>query len=541
MTKNTNILSVKDLSISFKTSNGVSEAVRNVSFDIKRGESLALVGESGSGKSITALSIMQLLPYPLAFHPSGELLFKGDDLMGRDDKYMRKIRGDQIGMIFQEPLTALNPLHTVEKQIGEILELHKGLKGADKDKRIGELMDMVELSKLKSRLNAYPHELSGGQRQRVMIAMALANDPDLLIADEPTTALDVTIQAQVMELLDKLKKELDMALLLITHDLNLVEKTVDRVAVMKLGEIVEQKTTKSLFSKPQHEYTKMLLAAQPKGKAVATNKKAKPLLTAENMKVHFPTKKSLFGKTLEVIKAVDDISFTVYEGQTLGIVGESGSGKSTLGLAVLRLLGSEGDIVFAGQNVSEADKREVRKLRGDLQIVFQDPFGSLSPRMTVAQIVGEGLTIHAPHLNKQQRDEAVVKALKEVRIDPETRHRFPHEFSGGQRQRISIARALVLKPKLIVLDEPTSALDMSVQAEVVDLLRALQNEHGLSFIFISHDLKVVRALSHYILVMKDGKIVEEGATDQIFDKPKKDYTKDLMTAAMDIKTRKKTK
>ena len=541
MTKNTNILSVKDLSISFKTSNGVSEAVRNVSFDIKRGESLALVGESGSGKSITALSIMQLLPYPLAFHPSGELLFKGDDLMGRDDKYMRRIRGDQIGMIFQEPLTALNPLHTVEKQIGEILELHKGLKGADKDKRIGELMDMVELSKLKTRLNAYPHELSGGQRQRVMIAMALANDPDLLIADEPTTALDVTIQAQVMELLDKLKKELDMALLLITHDLNLVEKTVDRVAVMKLGEIVELKTTKSLFSKPQHEYTKMLLAAQPKGKAVATNKKANPLLTAENMKVHFPTKKSLFGKTLEVVKAVDDISFTVYKGQTLGIVGESGSGKSTLGLAVLRLLGSEGDIVFAGQNVSEADKREVRKLRGDLQIVFQDPFGSLSPRMTVAQIVGEGLTIHAPHLNKQQRDEAVVKALKEVRIDPETRHRFPHEFSGGQRQRISIARALVLKPKLIVLDEPTSALDMSVQAEVVDLLRALQNEHGLSFIFISHDLKVVRALSHYILVMKDGKIVEEGATDQIFDKPKKDYTKDLMTAAMDIKTRKKAK
>tara|TARA_B100001179_G_scaffold12482_1_gene8106 strand:- start:199 stop:1323 length:1125 start_codon:yes stop_codon:yes gene_type:complete len=374
-----------------------------------------------------------------------------------------------------------------------------------------------------------------------MIAMALANDPDLLIADEPTTALDVTIQAQVMELLDKLKKELDMALLLITHDLNLVEKTVDRVAVMKLGEIVEQKTTKSLFSKPQHEYTKMLLAAQPKGKAVATNKKAKPLLTAENMKVHFPTKKSLFGKTLEVVKAVDDISFTVYEGQTLGIVGESGSGKSTLGLAVLRLLGSEGDIVFAGQDVSEADKREVRKLRGDMQIVFQDPFGSLSPRMTVAQIVGEGLTIHAPHLNKQERDDAVVKALKEVRIDPNTRHRFPHEFSGGQRQRISIARALVLKPKLIVLDEPTSALDMSVQAEVVDLLRALQNEHGLSFIFISHDLKVVRALSHYILVMKDGKIVEEGATDQIFDKPKKDYTKDLMTAAMDIKTRKKTK
>ena len=541
MTKNTNILSVKNLSISFKTSNGVSEAVRNVSFDIQRGESLALVGESGSGKSITALSIMQLLPYPLAFHPNGEILFKGNDLMGRDDKYMRKIRGDQIGMIFQEPLTALNPLHTVEKQIGEILELHKGLKGADKDKRIGELMDMVELSKLKSRLNAYPHELSGGQRQRVMIAMALANDPDLLIADEPTTALDVTIQAQVMELLDKLKKELDMALLLITHDLNLVEKTVDRVAVMKLGEIVEQKTTKSLFSKPQHEYTKMLLAAQPKGKAVATNKKAKPLLTAENMKVHFPTKKSLFGKTLEVVKAVDDISFTVYEGQTLGIVGESGSGKSTLGLAVLRLLGSEGDIVFAGQDVSEADKREVRKLRGDMQIVFQDPFGSLSPRMTVAQIVGEGLTIHAPHLNKQERDDAVVKALKEVRIDPNTRHRFPHEFSGGQRQRISIARALVLKPKLIVLDEPTSALDMSVQAEVVDLLRALQNEHGLSFIFISHDLKVVRALSHYILVMKDGKIVEEGATDQIFDKPKKDYTKDLMTAAMDIKTRKKTK
>lgn len=535
----TPLLSVQNLDVNFRTPSGIFSAVKNVTFDVHRGETVALVGESGSGKSVTALSVMQLLPYPLASHPNGKILFNDKDLIGADDKTMRAIRGDQIGMIFQEPLTALNPLHTVEKQIGEILELHKGLDGDTKRKRIFELMDLVGLENLKSRIKAYPHELSGGQRQRVMIAMALANDPDLLIADEPTTALDVTIQAQILELLNDLKKELDMALLLITHDLNVVEKMVDTVCVMKQGEIVEQKKSKTLFSKPAHDYTKMLLAAQPKGNAVKTNTKAETLLKGENIKVHFPTKKSFFGKVQEVVKAVDDVSVIVPKGQTLGVVGESGSGKTTLGLALLKLISSEGKITFKDQDISEYSRKQMQPLREDMQIVFQDPFGSLSPRMSVDQIIGEGLKVHRKNMSAQDRDDLVVEALKEVHINPETRHRYPHEFSGGQRQRISVARALALKPELIVMDEPTSALDMSVQAEVVDLLRELQTNHNLAYMFISHDLRVVRAVSHHILVMKNGKIVEEGATNQIFDKPKMDYTKDLMAAAIDLKARNK--
>lgn len=537
--KDSPLLSVQNLDVDFKTPDGIFRAVKNVSFDIHKGETVALVGESGSGKSVTALSVMQLLPYPLASHPNGKILFNGKDLMGESDAVMRKIRGDQIGMIFQEPLTALNPLHTVERQIGEILELHKGLSGDAKRKRIFELMDLVGLTNLKDRLKAYPHELSGGQRQRVMIAMALANDPDLLIADEPTTALDVTIQAQILELLNDLKKELDMALLLITHDLNVVEKMVDKVCVMKQGEIVEQKTSKSLFSKPSHDYTKMLLAAQPKGKAVEANKKAETLMTGENIKVHFPTKKSFFGKVQEVVKAVDDVSVAIPKGQTVGVVGESGSGKTTLGLALLKLISSEGKILFKGNDISDYSRKQMQPLREDMQIVFQDPFGSLSPRMSVAQIIGEGLKVHRKNMGADERDDVVVEALKEVHINPETRHRYPHEFSGGQRQRISVARALALKPELIVMDEPTSALDMSVQAEVVDLLRELQTNHNLAYMFISHDLRVVRAVSHHILVMKNGKIVEEGDTDQIFDKPKQDYTKDLMAAAIDLRARNK--
>ncbi len=535
----TPLLSVQNLDVNFRTPSGIFNAVKDVSFDLHKGETLALVGESGSGKSVTALSVMQLLPYPMASHPNGKILFNGQELIGADDNIMRAIRGDQIGMIFQEPLTALNPLHTVEKQIGEILELHKGLDGDAKRKRIFELMDLVGLGNLKSRLKAYPHELSGGQRQRVMIAMALANDPDLLIADEPTTALDVTIQAQILELLNDLKKQLDMALLLITHDLNVVEKMVDTVCVMKQGEIVEQKKSKTLFSKPSHDYTKMLLAAQPKGKAVKTNTKAETLLKGENIKVHFPTKKNFFGKVQEVVKAVDDVSIIVPKGQTLGVVGESGSGKTTLGLALLKLISSEGKITFKDQDISDYSRKQMQPLREDMQIVFQDPFGSLSPRMSVDQIIGEGLKVHRKNMSAKDRDDLVVEALNEVHINPETRHRYPHEFSGGQRQRISVARALALKPELIVMDEPTSALDMSVQAEVVDLLRELQTNHNLAYMFISHDLRVVRAVSHHILVMKNGKIVEEGDTNQIFDKPKMDYTKDLMAAAIDLKARNK--
>ncbi len=534
------LLQIKNLDVSFKTPDGTFEAVKNASFDIEKGETVALVGESGSGKSVTALSVMQLLPYPLASHSDkSSILFEGEELVGAPDAFMRTIRGSQIGMIFQEPQSSLNPLHTIERQIGEVLRLHQGMDKGAARARVLELMDLVGLPGLKERLSAYPHELSGGQRQRVMIAMALANNPELLIADEPTTALDVTIQAQILELLNDLKKKLDMSLLLITHDLTIVEKMADKVCVMKHGEIVEQKESKKLFAKPEHEYTKMLLAAQPKGAAVARNDNAEPVLTGKDLKVWFPQKKTFFGKTTQWVKAVDGIDVICRAGQTVGVVGESGSGKSTLGFGLLRLNNlSGGEINFKGEDITNFGRKKMRPLRKKMQIVFQDPFSSLSPRMSIQGIIGEGLKVHAPDINDSERADRVIEALKDVGLDPDTRHRYPHEFSGGQRQRISIARAMVLNPEFVVLDEPTSALDLSVQAQIVDLLRALQEKYNLAYMFISHDLRVVRAMSHEVLVMKDGKVVETGSGNDIFDSPKQDYTKDLMEAALNLKARK---
>ncbi len=532
------LLDIKNLGVDFKTTEGVFHAVKGVSFSIDRGETVALVGESGSGKSVTALSVMQLLPYPLASHPAGSsITFEGEELVGKNDAFMRKIRGAQASMIFQEPMTALNPLHTIERQIGEILKLHKRMNDAQTKQRVLELLDLVQLPKLKDRLGAYPHELSGGQRQRVMIAMALANNPELLIADEPTTALDVTVQAEILELLERLQKELNMAMLIITHDLSIVEKFADRVCVMKNGEIVEQNDTSALFANPQHEYSKMLLNAQPRGIAKPAAESSPVIVKANDVRVHFPRKKNFFGKVTEVVKAVDGLGVTIKAGHTVGVVGESGSGKSTLGFALLRLLNGQGSIAFNGKDISAFTRKEMTPLRSDMQIVFQDPFGSLSPRMSVAEIIGEGLKIHRAELTPAQRDELVVKALGEVRLNPDTRHRYPHEFSGGQRQRIAIARAMVLEPKFVVLDEPTSALDVSVQSQIVDLLRELQEKHNLAYMFISHDLRVVRAMAHDLIVMKDGKVVESGPAAQIFAAPQQEYTRILMDAALNLKAR----
>ncbi|MAF97284.1 MAG: microcin ABC transporter ATP-binding protein [Micavibrio sp.] len=532
------LLSVKHLSVSFKTPSGVFDAVKDISFSLNKGQTLALVGESGSGKSISALSIMQLLPASASHTPQSSILFKGQELIAQPESFMRTIRGNKIGIIFQEPLTALNPLHTIEKQISEVLFLHKKMKKSQARQRVLELLDLVGLERLKTRLNAYPHELSGGQRQRVMIAMALANDPDLLIADEPTTALDVTIQAQILELLQELKEKLGMALIMITHDLSVVEKMADKICVMKNGEMVEQGEAKAVFANPKHDYTKMLLGAQPKGEAIPANPEAPVILKGAGVKVHFTSKKSLFGKPLEVVKAVDNIDITAHQGQTIGVVGESGSGKSTLALALLRLISSEGQISFQEQQIDGLNRKALLPLRADMQIVFQDPFGSLSPRMSVGQIIGEGLEIHRKDISKAEREELVIKALQEVHMDPETRHRYPHEFSGGQRQRIAIARALALKPKFIVLDEPTSALDVSVQAQVVELLKELQLKYNLSYLFISHDLRVVKAMAHELIVMKDGQVVEMGNAQDIFENPKQEYTKALLEAALNLKTRK---
>ncbi len=534
------LLQITNLGVSFKTQHAAFQAVKGASFAIEKGATTALVGESGSGKSVTALSVMQLLPYPLASHPAGSsILFDGQELVSAPDAFMRTIRGRRIGMIFQEPQSSLNPLHKIERQIGEVLRLHQGMDADKARARVLELLDMVGLPRMKERLHAYPHELSGGQRQRVMIAMALANNPDLLIADEPTTALDVTIQAQILELLEELKKELDMALLLITHDLTIVEKMADYVCVMKNGEIVEQKESGKLFAKPEHDYTRMLLSAQPKAKPpVTSGGKETPVLEAKNIKVHFPRKKTFFGKTSEWIKAVDGVDISCRAGHTVGVVGESGSGKSTLGYALLRLTNlTEGTIGFKGEDITGHGRNEMRALRRKMQIVFQDPFGSLSPRMSVQGIIGEGLQVHHPDISENERTDRVVQALRDVGLDPETRHRYPHEFSGGQRQRISIARAMVLNPEFVVLDEPTSALDLSVQAQIVDLLRGLQEKYNLAYIFISHDLRVVRAMAHEVLVMRDGKVVEYGAGSQIFDNPQQDYTKDLMEAALNLRAR----
>ncbi len=536
----TPLLQVKNLNVDFTSNQRVFHAVKDASFTIEEGQTVALVGESGSGKSVTAMSIMQLLPYPLASHPiPSSIKFNGEELVGKQDGFMRHIRGSQIGMVFQEPMTALNPLHSIERQIGEVLRLHQKMNESDARTRVKELLDMVQLPMMKERLNAYPHELSGGQRQRVMIAMALANDPELLIADEPTTALDVTVQAEILELLEELQNELNMAMLMITHDLSIVEKFADHVCVMQQGEIVEQNTVKAIFKKPEHAYSQKLLNAQPKGTASAPAKNSLPVITGDNIKVHFPNKKSWRGKTVGWVKAVDGIDVEIKSGHTVGIVGESGSGKSTLGLALLRLLNGEGSINYNEKDISKFSRKEMTPLRSDLQIVFQDPFSALSPRMSVAGIIEEGLKIHRKDLDEQGRDDLIVDVLKKVHLDPETRHRYPHEFSGGQRQRIAIARAMILNPKFVVLDEPTSALDVSVQVEIIDLLRELQKEHNLAYLFISHDLRVVRAMAHDLIVMKNGKVVESGKASAIFKAPKEDYTKTLLEAALNLKTKKK--
>jgi microcin C transport system ATP-binding protein len=531
----TTLVSVEDLSVDFRGGGGnFVHAVKNVSFDIGKAETVALVGESGSGKTVTALSILRLLPYPSASHPSGVITFKDEDLMALPLDGLRHVRGNQISMIFQEPMTSLNPLHTIEQQIGEVLKIHRGLSNSAAQARVLDLLDKVGIEDPKGRLDSYPHQLSGGQRQRVMIAMALANEPDLLIADEPTTALDVTIQAQILDLLLKLKSEFHMAMLLITHDLGIVRKMADRVCVMTNGEIVERGTTHDIFASPQHPYTKHLLASEPKGSPPAANAKAPVILEAKDLKVWFPIKRGFMRRVVGHIKAVDGIDLAVKEGQTLGVVGESGSGKTTLGLALLRLVSSEGPIVYLGNRIDGYDSKRMRPLRRDMQIVFQDPYGSLSPRLSVGQIIEEGLLIQKPDMDRTERRARVSRALKEVGLDPACQDRYPHEFSGGQRQRIAIARALVLEPKFLILDEPTSALDVSVQAQIVDLLRDLQKRYKLAYLFISHDLKVVRALANAIIVLRHGKVVEQGPARTVFAKPKTDYTKALLAAAFEL-------
>ena len=530
------LLSIRNLSVNFDVPGAPVRAVHNISFDIARGETLALVGESGSGKSVTALSVMQLLPYPKASHPTGSIKFRGAELVGAPQAELQSIRGDRVGMIFQEPITSLNPVHTIEKQVREVLLLHKGFSIAAARARVLELLDLVGIRDAEQRLTAYPHELSGGQRQRVMIAMALANEPDLLIADEPTTALDVTIQAQILRLLAKLQSDFGMAMLFITHDLGIVSKLANRVCIMKDGEIVEEGQTSAVFSSPSHEYTKRLVEAEPSGIKSQISGEPNIVLSGEDVRVWFPIKKGLLRRTVDHIKAVDGISFTVRQGETVGVVGESGSGKTTLGMALLRLERSKGNIYFKGRNIQNLSSSEMQPLRRELQVVFQDPFGSLSPRMSVGQIIEEGLKVHGLGETQSNRDKMVVEVLEEVELNPASRHRYPHEFSGGQRQRIAIARAIVLKPKFIVLDEPTSALDRSVQAQIVDLLRRIQLEHDLAYMFISHDLRVVKALSDYVFVLRAGKVMEQGPTAQLFDNPEHPYTRALMAAAFNLET-----
>jgi microcin C transport system ATP-binding protein len=525
------LLSVRDLSVAFRQQGRTTTAVDHVSFDVGRGECVALVGESGSGKSVSALSVLRLLPYPVASHPSGSIRFKGHDLLTLSEREMQEIRGSDISIIFQEPMTSLNPLHTIERQIGEILHLHNPISNDMARARTLELLTQVGIPEPETRLGSYPHQLSGGQRQRVMIAMALANEPDLLIADEPTTALDVTVQAQILALLADIRARLGMSLLFITHDLGIVRRIADRVCVMNGGKIVEHGPVEQVFTTPKHPYTRALLAAEPKPDPAPPRPDAPVVMSADNLKVWFPIKRGLFRSTVGHIKAVDGVSVAVRKGETLGIVGESGSGKTTLGLALLRLISSDGPIVFLGNNIQGLKFRDVRPFRRDMQIVFQDPFGALSPRMSVGDIVAEGLSVHQPNLSPDECEARVVKALNDVGLDPETRFRYPHEFSGGQRQRISVARAVVLEPSFVVLDEPTSALDMLFQAQMVDLLRELQRKRDLTYMFISHDLRVVAALASHLIVMRYGKVVEEGPASELFKAPKTDYTRALFAAA----------
>ncbi|MDO3443365.1 ABC transporter ATP-binding protein [Agrobacterium sp. V1] len=528
------LLSARDLSVAFHQGGATSVAVDHVSFDLMPGEVVALVGESGSGKSVTANSILKLLPYPAASHPSGKILFDGKDMLTLPERALRAVRGNDITMIFQEPMTSLNPLHTIERQIGEILELHQAITGAEARARTLELLLQVGIREPEKRLKAYPHELSGGQRQRVMIAMALANRPKLLIADEPTTALDVTVQAQILELLSDLKTKHGMSMLFITHDLGIVRKFADRVCVMTKGKIVETGTVEQVFTDPQHAYTRHLLAAEPKGEPPHSDASKPVVMQGDDIKVWFPIKAGLMRRVVDHVKAVDGIDITLRAGQTVGVVGESGSGKTTLGLALSRLIASKGRISFIGQSIDHYSYEMMKPLRNRLQVVFQDPYGSLSPRMSVGEIVAEGLKVHERSLSADERDTRVATALEEVGLDPATRWRYPHEFSGGQRQRIAIARAMVLKPRFVMLDEPTSALDMSVQAQVVDLLRDLQAKHELAYLFISHDLKVVKALANDLIVMRHGKVVESGPAAEIFANPQEDYTRALLAAAFNI-------
>ena len=525
------LLTIENLGVRFHVAGGYVEAVHSASLHIERGETVALVGESGSGKSVTALSVLQLLPYPRASHPHGSVRLDGEELLGAASARLQKLRGNRVAMVFQEPMTSLNPLHSIEKQLGETLILHRGLSRAAARTRALELLELVGLSDAEQRLDAWPHQLSGGQRQRVMIAMALANEPDLLIADEPTTALDVTIQAQILALLRALQARFGMAILLITHDLGIVRQLADRVYVMSTGQIVEHNATEGLFTAPQHPYTRTLLAAEPQGDPPPIDATAPAVVHAAEVRVHFAIKRGLLRRTVGHVKAVDGLSLSVRAGQTVGVVGESGSGKTTLGQALLRLVPSEGTIAFDGRDIQGWSQKEIRPLRRQMQIVFQDPFASLSPRLSAFQIIEEGLLVHAIGSTYAERRQLVADAMAEVGLDPATMDRYPHEFSGGQRQRIAIARAMVLKPRFVVLDEPTSALDKTVQAQIVELLLQLQQRHGLAYLFISHDLKVVRALASELIVMKDGQVVEQGPAQRIFTAPQAAYTRALFAAA----------
>jgi microcin C transport system ATP-binding protein len=530
------LLEVNELSVAFRQGQHETLAVDRISFEIKKGETVALVGESGSGKSVTALSVLKLLPYPSARHPSGSVRFKGQHLLHLPEKEIRSVRGNDITIIFQEPMTSLNPLHTIEKQIGEILLLHRGLTGQAARKRTTKPLSQVGIPDPEMRLKSYPHQLSGGQRQRVMIAMALANEPDLLIADEPTTALDVTVQAQILNLLKELQRRLGMAMLFITHDLGIVRKLADTVCVMKEGKIVEKGPVERVFTAPVHPYTRALLAAEPKPDPAPVCPGAPVVIETKDLKVWFPIKRGVMRRAVGYIKAVDGVTIEVRQGETLGVVGESGSGKTTLGLAILRLISSDGPIVFLGSTIAGLTFRQMRPFRRHMQIVFQDPYGSLSPRMSVADIIEEGLWVHAPNLSRAEQEQRVIRALCDVGLDPDTRFRYPHEFSGGQRQRIAVARAIVLEPTFVVLDEPTSALDMLIQAQMVDLLRALQKRRNLTYMFISHDLRVVAALACRLLVMRHGKVVEEGPAAEVFARPKSPYTQALLAAAFNLET-----
>jgi microcin C transport system ATP-binding protein len=525
------LLDIRDLSVAFRHQGGSSLAVDRISFDIKPGECVALVGESGSGKSVSALSVLKLLPYPAASHPSGSIRFRGRELLSLSENDIRSIRGNDISIIFQEPMTSLNPLHTIEDQIIEIMQLHGQVGTTAARARTIELLTQVGIPDPQTRLKSYPHQLSGGQRQRVMIAMALANEPDLLIADEPTTALDVTVQAQILTLLAEIRARLGMSLLFITHDLGIVRRIADRVCVMNGGKIVEQGPVEQVFTAPKHPYTKALLAAEPKPDPAPPRPEAPVVMSTDDLKVWFPIKRGFLRRTVGHIKAVDGVSLAVRKGETLGVVGESGSGKTTLGLALLRLISSDGPIVFLGNDIQGLRFKQMLPFRRDMQIVFQDPFGALSPRMSIGDIVAEGLTVHQKSLSRAEREERVVKALEDVGLDPDTRYRYPHEFSGGQRQRISIARAAVLEPNFVVLDEPTSALDMLFQAQMVDLLRELQRKRDLTYMFISHDLRVVASLASHLIVMRNGKVVEEGPAVALFKNPQSDYTRALFAAA----------